>query len=163
SFFPSTESKLGGFKITATLSVLEDLLVSAHVTDARRHDRKAFELPKVVTSVLYLLDRGYADHQLFAQIDDGKGYFIIRLKSRSQPTIETIRSGLAARYCGERLERALPVYGVVDLDARFTVGRSELRTFRVIGIPVVQNKAGDPDWIWLATNLPSHVDAGTVG
>jgi hypothetical protein len=162
-FFPSTESKLGGFKITATLSVLEDLLISAHVTDARRHDRKAFELPKVVKSVLYLLDRGYADHQLFAQIDDGEGYFIIRLKSRSLPTIETIRTGLATGYCGQRFERDLPVHGVVDLDAQFTVGASGSRTFRVVGIPVPRNKDGDPDWIWLATNLPPHVDATTVG
>ena len=160
-FFPSTESKLGGFKITATLSVLEDLLVSAHVTDARRHDRKAFELPTAIKSVLYLLDRGYADHQLFAQIDDRKGYFIIRLKSRSQPTITTIRSGMAARYGGERLDRDLPFDGVVDLEALFTVG-SGLRTFRVVAIPVT-NKAGSPDWIWLATNLPPRVAAATVG
>jgi hypothetical protein len=162
-YLPSTESQLGGFKITATLSVLEDLLVSAHVTDARRHDRKAFELPKVIKSVLYLLDRGYADHQLFAQIDDGQGYFIIRFKSRSLPTIETIRSGLAGHYRGRRLDRDLPVHGVVDLDAQFTVRQSGSRTFRVVAIPVARNKAGESDWIWLATNLPPQVAPSTVG
>ena len=54
--FPSTDSKHGGFKITATLSVLEDVLVNAHITDARRHDRKAFELPADRRGVLWIAD-----------------------------------------------------------------------------------------------------------
>jgi putative transposase len=162
-FFPSTDSKLGGFKITATLSVLEDILVEMQVTDARRHDRKAFGLPAIVKAVLYLMDRGYSDHQLFAHIADGGGYFIIRLKSSSCPRVETIRSGLAKAHQGKRLERNLPVYGVVDLDAEFSVGGSASRTFRVVGIPVAHNKAGEPDWIWLASNLPPQVTAETIG
>jgi hypothetical protein len=160
--YPSTDSKHGGFKVTATLSVLEDLLLTAHVTDARRHDRKAFELPAETRGVLWLKDRGYSDHRLFAQIDDGGGSFIIRLKSSSAPVITAIRSGLAKRHRGERLERHLPVHGVVDVDARFTVGRGS-RVFRVVGIPVAKNKRGEPDWIWLATNLPVRVAAATVG
>lgn len=160
---PSTDSKLGGFKITAALSVLEDLLVSAHVTDARQHDRKALVLAEPLRRVLHLLDRGYCDHQLFARIADGGGYFIVRLKSCSNPTIETIRSGIAQMHCGKPFERELPVWGVVDFDARFTIRGADSRTFRVIGIPVAKNKAGEPDWIWLATNLPERVAAATVG
>ena len=162
-FLPSTDSKHGGFKITAALSLLEDLLISAHITDARQHDRKALVLPKVIESVLYLMDRGYSDHGLFADIDDGKGLFIIRLKSSSHPKIECIRSGLAMRHLGKPLIRALPVHSVVDLDARFNVRGAAPRRFRVVGIPVAKNSAGKPDWIWLATNLPDHVAAATVG
>jgi len=161
--FPSTDSKLGGFKITATLSVLEDLLVAAHVTDARQHDRKALGLPPIVKKVLYLLDRGYSDHRLFAHIDDGKGLFVVRLKSSSCPEVETIRSGLAKCHTGKWLERSLPFHGVVDLAARFSVGSSDSRTFRVVEIPIARNKAGQPDWIWLATNLPEEVSAEAVG
>lgn len=160
---PSTDSMHGGFKITATLSLIEDLLVSAHVTDARQHDRKALVLPKVVRAVLHLMDRGYGDHRLFAQIADGGGYFIIRLKSCSQPEIETIRSGIAKMHREKPLARDLPVFGVVDLDARFTIRGTLRRTFRVVGIPVAKNKAGEPDWIWLATNLPERIAATTVG
>src|SRR5260370_42565489 len=47
-FLPSTDSKHGGFKITVTLSVIEDLLISAHVTHARQHDRKALVLSEAV-------------------------------------------------------------------------------------------------------------------
>ena len=83
SWLPSTDAKHGGFKITATLSVLEDLLLSAHITDAKQHDRKALTLPAVVKRVLYVMDRGYADHRLFADIADGEGLFIIRLKPTS--------------------------------------------------------------------------------
>lgn len=161
SDFPSTDAHLGGFKVTATLSVLHDLLLVAHVTDARQHDRKAFSLPDDLRGVLWLADRGYADHKLFAQIADGGGFFVIRLKSSSEPTVTTIRSGLAACHLHEPLARAL-VFGVVDLDADFNVARTQ-RTFRVVGIPVAKNKQGNPDWIWLATNLPVSVPAETVG
>jgi putative transposase len=160
--FPSTDAKLGGFKVTATLSILHDLLLVAHVTDARQHDRKAFSLPEDLRRVLWLADRGYSDHRLFAQIADGGGFFVIRLKSSSEPTVTKIRSGLAARHLQVPLARTLPVFGVVDLDADFNVARGQ-RRFRVVGIPVAKNKQGNPDWIWLATNLPASVSAETVG
>lgn len=160
--FPSTDARLGGFKVTATLSVLHDLLVTAHVTDARQHDRKAFSLPDDTRDVLWLADRGYSDHTLFAQIADGGGSFVIRLKSCSEPTVTKIRSGLAQRHLRAPLERTLPVFGVVDLDACFNVGRAR-RSFRVVAIPVAKNKHGDPDWIWLATNLPESLSAEGVG
>ena len=160
--FPSTDEHLGGFKITATLSILHDLLLTAHVTDARQHDRKAFSLPDDTRGVLWLADRGYSDHGLFAQIADGAGSFVIRLKSSSEPKVTKIRSGLAKRHLRAPLVRSLPVFGVVDVDADFNVARSQ-RTFRVVGIPVAKNKQGEPDWIWLATNLPGSVAAETVG
>ena len=161
--FPSTDAKHGGFKLTATLSVLEDLLVSAHITDARRHDRKAFKLPADHRGVLWICDRGYSDHTLFAQIADGRGYFLIRLKTSSMPTITAIRSGLAKAHRKKSFTPELPYYGVVDLDARFQVGRTQSRVFRVVGIPVAQLKSGAPGYIWLATNLPDRVAAETVG
>jgi putative transposase len=161
--FPSTDAKHGGFKITATLSVLEDLLVGAHITDARRHDRKAFELPADRRGVLWIADRGYSDHTLFAEIADGRGYFLVRLKTSSLPTITKIRSGVAKANLHEPLTPELPVWGVVDVDARFQVGRNKSRVFRVVGIPVARAKDGEPGYIWLATNLPDRVAAETVG
>lgn len=161
--FPSTDAKHGGFKLTATLSVLEDLLVHAHVTDARRHDRKAFELPAEYRGVLWIADRGYCDHALFAKIADGEGTFLIRLKTSSKPTLTAIRSGIAKCHRRESLTPDVPVWGVVDVDARFQIGRNKSREFRVVGIPVAQRKDGEPGYIWLATNLPPRVAAATVG
>lgn len=161
--FPSTDAKHGGFKITATLSVLEDLLVGARITDARRHDRKAFELPADRRGVLWIADRGYSDHTLFTEIADDGGYFLIRLKTSSTPTITAIRDGVAKSHMNKPLTPELPVWGVVDVDARFCVGRNKSRVFRVVGIPVAQQKSGEPGHIWLATNLPERVAAATVG
>lgn len=163
ALLPSTDSKLGGFKITAALSLVEDLVLTAQVTDARQHDRKALGSLTDVRRVLHLMDRGYADHSMFADIDDGAGFFIIRLKTSSRPRIESIRSGVAKRHLRKPLAPTVPVFGVVDLDARFRVNRSATRQFRVVGIPVARNKAGKPAWVWLATNLPTDVPAETVG
>jgi hypothetical protein len=159
--YPSTDAQHGGFKLTATLSVLQDLLITTHVTDARQHDRKAFTLPEDVRGILWIKDRGYSDHNLFAQIDDGKGFFLIRIKTSSLPIVSAIRSGLAGRHLGKPLDRSL-AFGVVDIDARFNV-KGGTRVFRIVGIPVAKNKKGEPDWIWLATNLPTTMAAKTVG
>jgi hypothetical protein len=145
------------------LSVLEEVLVSARITDARRHDRKALELPADLRGVLWIADRGYADHSLFAHIDDAGGYFLVRLKTSSAPTISAIRSGVAKAHKNKTLTVDVPVAGVVDIDARFQVGRDQSREFRVVGIPVAQRKDGEPGYVWLATNLPDRVVAETVG
>jgi hypothetical protein len=125
------------------LSVLEDLLVSAHITDARRHDRKAFELPADRRGVLWIADRGYSDHALFAEIADGNGYFLLRLKTSSLPTLTKIRSGVAKTHLHESLTPELPVWGVVDVDARFQVGRNKSRVFRVVD-SVARAKTASP-------------------
>jgi hypothetical protein len=105
----------------------------------------------------------YADHTLFAKIADDHGYFLVRLKTSSQPVITTIRSGVAKSRRNEPLTPDLPTWGVVDVDARFQVGRDKSRVFRVVGIPVAQCKDGEPGHVWLATNLPERVAAETVG
>ena len=43
------------------------------------------------------------------------------------------------------------------------VSKAKTRVFRVVGIPVAQQKDGEPGYIWLATNLPERVTAETVG
>ncbi|MBC7973380.1 MAG: transposase [Myxococcales bacterium] len=79
------------------------------------------------------------------------------------PDLARIRSGVAKTRLGEPLTPELPVWGVVDVDDRFQVGRNKSRVFRVVGIPVAQRKDGAPGYIWLATNLPDRVAAQTVG
>jgi hypothetical protein len=69
----------------------------------------------------------------------------------------------AVEHLDEPLTPDLPVWGVVDVDARFQVGRDKSRVFRVVGIPVARAKDGEPGYIWLATNLPDRVAAETVG
>jgi hypothetical protein len=74
--------------------------------------------------VLWIADRGYSDHKLFAEIADDHGYSLVRLKTSSLPTLARIRSGVAKAHLDEPLTPELPVLGVVDVDARFEVGRT---------------------------------------
>lgn len=154
--FPSTNSRHGGFKLTVVLSLLEEFITQIRVTDARQHDRKAFQLGQDVSGVLFLMDRGYSDHRLFADIDAQGGFFLTRLKSSSEPTVRRIRSGLEPKDVGQPLTRQLSDKGLVDVDCTFTVGKKQLRRFRVIGMRVEVKRGGrrTTSDLWLVTNLP---------
>ena len=129
--------------------------MSARLTDARQHDRKAFELGDDVKGVLHLFDRGYCDHHLFDDIDRAGGFFLIRLKSTSIPRLREVRSGIGRKHIGERLDCDVPYRGVVDVDAAFSLGHKRTRTFRMISIPVRQRRNGriHTTYVELVTNL----------
>lgn len=164
--YPSTHNVLGGFKLTATLSLIDDLLVSARLTDARQHDRKAFVLGDDVQGVLHLFDRGYCDHRLFEAIDRAGGFFLIRLQTSSIPRLRDVRSGVGRKHIGKRLNAEVPLRGIVDVDADFNLGRGQAGTFRMISIPVRQRRDGrtQTTFVELATNLPAdRFSAEAVG
>lgn len=161
-YMPSTDSRLGGFKLTTTLSVLEDLLVGVHVTDARQNDRKVLGRLEQVESILWIMDRGYADHRLFADIAERGGYLLIRLKTKSKPVIKTIRRGYARRYRNQHFGAKTPCEDVVDVDARFEVARVGQRLFRIVGIRLPKDQRKKDEWLWLATNLPPEIAPQTV-
>ena len=157
--FPSTNEAHGGVKVTATLSVLFQKLERIEITDALTSDRKALRLPRWLHGVLLVLDLGYFDHRLFADIERRGGFFVSRLKENSFPVIETIRSGLGQGHVGEALDGDLPYRGVVDVDARFTVRGNKSRVFRVLRVPVlVETRDGGVfrDDLWFVTNLPAE-------
>jgi putative transposase len=156
--YPSTHMVRGGFKLTATLSLVQDVLVSARLTDARQHDRKAFRLGDDVQGVLHLFDRGYCDHHLFDDIDRAGGFFLVRLKGSSIPRLRGVRSGLGRKHIGQRLDDALPYRGIVDVDADFNLGGGKARTFRMVSIPVRCRKKGRmrTTYVEFVTNLTAE-------
>ena len=105
--FPSTHDEHGGIKLTTTLSVLYQVIMGVIVTCARTHDRKALRLPRWLHGLLLLLDRGYADFRLYADIEDRKGYFISPLKANCIPIITRIRKGLGQCHLGKLLDGTL--------------------------------------------------------
>ena len=164
--YPSTHKVLGGFKLTATLSLVNDVLVSARLTDARQHDRKAFVLGADVKGVLHLFDRGYCDHHLFAEIDLAGGFFLIRLKSSSIPRLRDVRSGVGRKHIGKRLDSELAYRGIVDVDADFNLGHNKSSTFRMISIPVRERRGRrtHTTYVELVTNLsPDRFSAEAIG
>jgi len=158
--FPSTNENHGGVKLTAALSVLFQTINSVALTDARTHDRKALKLPRWIHGLLCLLDRGYADHRLWATIEDRRGYFLTPLKSSTMPRISAVRSGVGKAHVGKALSEELRYFGEVDVDADFSVRKRGRRTFRVVRVPVNRDL---PDgrvetvYLWFATNLPPEL------
>ena len=157
---PSTSDQHGGFKLTATLSLLFQKIQRVDITNARMHDRKALKLARWLHGLLLVLDRGYSDHSLFKTIDDRGGFFLTRLKESSVPVVTAIRSGLGRAHVGKELTGELPYRGVVDLDARFRLRRGGSKVFRVIRVVVEQDTRDghvkDVD-IWFVTNLAPTV------
>ena len=158
--FPSTNEEHGGVKLTAALSVLFQTINDVTLTDARTHDRKALKLPRWLHGLLCLLDRGYADHRLWATIEDRQGYFLTPLNSITMPRISAVRSGVGKAHIGEELSGDLRYWGEVDVDADFTVRKRGSRTFRVVRVPVSRTM---PDGrceivhLWFVTNLPPEL------
>jgi putative transposase len=157
--FPSTNAGHGGVKLTAALSVLYQRISAVSVTSARTHDRKALKLARWLHGRLLLLDRGYADHRLWATIEDRKGFFLTPLKSTTMPKISAIRSGVGKSLLGEVLSGKLRYRDIVDVDAEFKVRKRGRRVFRVLRVPVCHDLP-DGSWeqidLWLVTNLPAE-------
>jgi hypothetical protein len=155
--FPSTHPEHGGLKLTATISVLYQTITHVTVTAAKIHDRKALQLRRWLHDELLLLDRGYADHRLWMSIEERKGFFLTPLKASTMPRIIAIRSGVGAAHVGEVLSGNLRYWGMVDVDAEFTVRKKGRRTFRVVRVSVYQDLPSG-SWekidLWFVTNLP---------
>lgn len=153
---PSTNDEHGGFKITATISLLYQNLDRIEITNARTHDRKAFKIARWLRGLLYLFDRGYSDHRLFKTIDDRGGFFVSMLKESSIPVVTAIRSGLGQAHIGKALTGELPYRGLVDLDAEFRLRKGGTKEFRVIRVTVERDTRDgyyELTDIWLVTNL----------
>lgn len=166
--FPSTSPSNGGLKLTALLSVLHQTLSKVVLTDARKHDRRALKLPRWLTNILILMDRGYCDRKLFAIIEKRGGFFLTRLKKSHRPIINAIRSGLSQTYIGQPVAPDLPFEGDVDLDAEFQMPDGSRRKYRVVRLVVaaVKRKATGPEPIELlfVTNLrPDQFTAEQLG
>lgn len=159
--FPSTCDAHGGVKLTATLSVLFQTITGIILTDAKTHDRKALKLPRWLHDRLMLLDRGYADHGLWATIEDRQGFFLTPLKETTMPRITSIRSGVGRHHVGQKLSGDLRYWGIVDVDAEFNVRKKGKRTFRVVRVPVWIEVRGEDYWqqdhLWFVTNLPPEL------
>jgi len=157
--YPSTDDHHGGVKLTALMSVLSPTIKKLIVTDARQHDRKVVKLPRWLHGLLILMDRGYCDRKLFAQIADRRGFFLTRLKKSHRPVIKRIRSGLDQRFLGQSFSNQLPFEGDVDLDAAFKMpggGEREFRVVRlVVGTQFVKGKE-EPVELLFVTNLTAE-------
>lgn len=161
--FRGTGPGQAGVKLLARLSLAQGQLDDVRAGAAVHHDRRLLRLGEVVAGTLYLMDLGFYDHSLFAQLDDAGSYFVSRLKEGVVATIASVSQGVidARHAVGRRVDDALRTRATVDVDARFRCREepSGEREFRVVKVTVPRADRHD-NWIgghhefWFVTNLP---------
>ena len=161
--FRGTGPGQAGIKMLARLSLAQGQFDDVRAGAAVHHDRRLLRLGEVVASALYLMDLGFYDHGLFAQLDDAGSYFVSRLKEGVVATIAAVSRGVvdARRAIGRRIDDALRTRTTVDVDARFRRHEEESgeRVFRVVKVTVPRHDRHD-HWVgghhafWFVTNLP---------
>lgn len=164
--FRGTGEGQAGLKLMAVLSLDQGQLTDVRAGAAVHHDRKLLRLGALVADALYLMDLGFYDHSLFAELDDADAHFISRLKEGVVPLIESIEAGVVdARHAvGKRLDGELRYHRTVDVDARLRTpnGPEKYRVFRVVKVEVPRADRhdqwqGDHHQFWFVTNLPRDV------
>lgn len=164
--YPSTDDSHGGVKLTTLMSVLSPTIKKVIVTDARQHDRKVVKLPRWLHRLLILMDRGYCDRKLFAQIEDRRGFFLTRLKKSHRPVIKRIRCGLDQKSLGQPFSNELPFEGEVDLDATFKMPDGPEREFRVVrlvvGSQAVKGKEVPVELLFVTNLSPKQFTVGQL-
>lgn len=159
----STTPGQASLKLIGVLSLgkgqLQDIRAGAGV----HHDHKLLRL-ELVAGVLYLLDLGFYDHDMFAAYADAHALFVSRLKDNVMPKLAHVVRGVVGgrRVEGLPLDGDLTYRAEVDVDAHFTVRddpEAKTRMFRVVKLDVpLTDRHGKPKggWCscWFVTNLP---------
>jgi IS4 transposase len=107
-------------KLHVVMSVHGEGLKSVRVTEGRQHDSPILKVGRWVKDRLLLFDLGYFRYGLFERIDAHGGYFISRLKERTNPLITAV----LAESCPQGVN-------LVGQRLRDVVGRLRRREFDV--------------------------------
>lgn len=128
-----TNVRKAGLKIHTRTSLRTREAQAIRISPERMHDRKGIVLGSDRKDILHLMDLGFFDYDLFAEILDGGGDFVTRLKESANGTILNVRRGCPRRHIGERMNQ--PIYSgpVVDLDVEF-LGSEHGMMLRVVGV-----------------------------
>ncbi len=161
--FPSTVEGRGGIKISTILSLGSESIEQFNTTSARRHDRKILrEETLLQPNTLSLLDMGYYDHDLFADIDDADGFFIVPAKSTSTLTLVRAVRGIPHDKCrpGTALDGTIRYGDIVDADVEVNTTAGP-RRFRATMVHRVKRDGIEVE-CWYITNLSRTFPAEDV-
>jgi IS4 transposase len=123
-----TNHTLAALKAHVILSVVGRGAASVKVTSERVHDGPVLKAGKWVRDRLLLFDLGYYRFQLFARIDECKGFFLTRLKDGANPRITGVFRqwrGQAVELVGEKLQDVLSKLQrqILDVEVELTFDR----------------------------------------
>ena len=96
--FPATRTntvKSAG-KIHGTADVRDRRFVRVVFTGERESELAIARAMPIEPNVLYLVDLGYTSYDYYADIKNGSGHLVARLKSNANPTVVAVRHGLYA-------------------------------------------------------------------
>lgn len=73
----------GAIKLHTQLDLKTNIPAFVHITDGSVHDVNFLDVMEVEAGSIYILDRGYADHERLYNIDCRQAYFVTRLKTNT--------------------------------------------------------------------------------
>jgi hypothetical protein len=148
--FPATRTntvKSAG-KIHGTADVRDRRFVRVVFTGERESELAIARAMPIEPNVLYLMDLGYTSYDYYADIKNGSGHLVSRLKSNANPTIvavrhgvyapvRTIQQGLGLNSAELRFQKRATTF---DIDACFKT-RTGTCELRVVGVYNKERKA----------------------
>lgn len=149
---PSTSKvRPAGVKLSAVVSLRNDLPIADVLTPQRTHDNKAFPTATLETGTLSIFDLGYIDVERFIDAIGREAHFLTRLKSSHDPEIVRVHVGKGSRTAarGLRLDQALDggllqwEKGVIDVDVCLK-HKTKTAIARVVG--VLDSNGDEPHW-----------------
>jgi putative transposase len=141
--FPATRtnSVACAGKLHATADLVHRRLVRVRLTGERFSELKAARAAPIEPGTLYMSDLGYTSYDYFAEIKEGKGELLSRLKDNANPRIVAVRHGVRAPVAtvsrGLRLRdpelRFTECHNTFDVDAEFHTKDGTVQ-LRVVGV-----------------------------
>jgi len=136
--FPATRTntvKAAG-KLHARADLVNRRILQVKLTGERDSELAVSRDEPIQPNTLYISDLGYTCYDYFAEIKNGGGELLFRLKDNANPTVVTVRHGVFApkRSEGTKLNSVefLRSYDTFDLDARFPTSSGSV-VLRVVG------------------------------
>ncbi|NLV12164.1 IS4 family transposase [Haloarcula argentinensis] len=163
--FQPRKGEQGGARLHLLHNVTDQTIDQFSITDEKAHDSTGFDTGPWLEGRLAILDLAYFKYRRFALIDENGGYFVSRLKDRSNPVItDELREwrGRAIPLEGEKIQdvaedlhrQYIDVEVEVSFQRREYAGTQSWSTkqFRVVG---VRDEDAD-DYHLYITNLPRN-------
>jgi len=152
--FPGRFTKVSpaAVELHATMSLFSDNVTNITLSADKEGERHFLPAPEMLTGKLLLADRGYEDIRYCDDVQNAGGNFILRFKSKCNPTVVEARNPDFKRIGIKEmpLKKAIKKFRkkTVDLDVRWKKGK-RIIAFRLV---VAWNPKKKQYW-YLATNL----------
>ena len=155
--FPGTRTNhtQAAAKLHAQADIIHRRIVRVVVTGERDSEREVARQDPIQPGALYIRDLGYTNYDDFADIVEGGGHLLMRLKDDANPTVVRVRHGIRRpmQSTGIKLNdvKFTSSRDTFDVDAEFKTKRHGSIVLRVVG---EYNRETDKYHCYLSTLPP---------